>query len=178
MSEGDMGRDMGRADELVAVLRDRQTKVDAPFVLDRCEEAGVEVVAEGDRLRVRGPLTDELREDLRRCKAELLKLLADVPPWDADEARDLEANLKLAHAACRGHLHPAVDDQFSIAGRNVCADMLATVARAIAVRRLDLLRRRVDWVLGWFATLEKRLHELRPGRGPAGVESRRAGSEG
>jgi hypothetical protein len=156
-SEGDMGR----ADELIEVLRGRQAKLDAPSVLDRCEEAGVVVIAEGESLRARGPLTDELREDLRRCKPELLKLLADVPAWDDAEAAELQARLKLAHAACRRHLHPAVDDPFSVAGRNVLADMLATVARAIAVRRLDLLRRRVDWILGWFGTLEKRLLELR-----------------
>jgi hypothetical protein len=185
-----------RVEELVAALRGRQAKVDAPHVLDRCEEAGVCVWADGGTLRVKGPpLTDELRDDLKRCKPELLKLLAEVPPWDEAEALHLEAKVREAHAAVRPSLHPMHDDPFSIAGRNVCADMLVTIARAIAVRRIDLLRRRVDWVLGWFGTLDKRLLDLRSPRMPgyrslrldweapepglmAGAESRRAGSEG
>ena len=150
-----------RVAELVESLRGRQAKVDAPGVLDRCEEAGVLVWAEGDNLRIKGPLTDELRDDLKRCKGELLKLLAEVPAWNAVEAADLERRLKQGHDAARPHLHPTEDDPFSIAGRNVLADILASVARAVAVRRMDHLRRRVDFALGWMATLDKRLHDLR-----------------
>lgn len=157
VTEGD---DM-RAQELIDVFRKRQAKVDASGALDQCEESGVQVWADGDGLRVKGPLTDELREKLKACKPELLKLLAAAPAWDDAEAADLQERLKTAYGVAWGKLNPAEDDQFSIAGRNVCGDLLASVARAVAVRRMDLLRRRVDYVLGWFATLDKTLHDLR-----------------
>lgn len=157
--EADMVADVGF---LLAILRGRQAKLDAPGILDACEESGIEVYAIGDALKARGPLTDEIRADLKRCKDELLKLLVSVPAWDDAEAADLQRRLKAGHEAVSPHLHPTEDDVFSVAARNVLADALAAVARAIAVRRLDHLRRRADWLLGWMATLDERIHALRP----------------
>lgn len=150
-----------RAEDLIAVLKGRAAKLDAPRTLDACEEAGVQVWVDGENLRVRGPITEELRASLKRCKPELLRLLVTVPTWDDAEARDLQERIKTASGSVWGQLHPAIDDPFSIAGRNVMADALAAIAKAIAARRLDNLRRRVDWLIGWFGTLDKTLLELR-----------------
>src|SRR5262245_41931097 len=86
--------DRVRAEELIAVLRKRQNAADAPAVLDRCEEMGAWLWAEGESLRVKGPpLPDDLRSDLKRCKFDLLKLLAAVPAWDDVEANELQKKL-------------------------------------------------------------------------------------
>lgn len=55
--------------------------MDAVALLRRLREAGCELQAEGDRLRVNAPkgvLTDELRSLIRQHKPELLRLLAPV----------------------------------------------------------------------------------------------------
>lgn len=43
-------------------------------------EAGCRVTVDGDSLRVRGPLTDDLRAAIREHKAALLKLLRPATP--------------------------------------------------------------------------------------------------
>ncbi len=51
----------------------------APELLVTCREAGIELAANGDRLRLnapRGAVTPELRAQLKECKAEILPLLA------------------------------------------------------------------------------------------------------
>ena len=44
-------------------------------------EAGYRVTVDGDSLRVRGPLTDDLRQAIREHKAALLALLRPATPF-------------------------------------------------------------------------------------------------
>lgn len=154
--------DMARMNDLIESLRKRQNAEDARAILDTCELSGVEVTAIDGNLKICGQLTDDLRADLKRCKPELLKLLATVPAWDDLEHRKLMQAVKDAHALVNPLLHPAEDDVFSIAARNILADALAAIARARSCRRIDLYKSRADWVIGWMATLDQRANEFRP----------------
>ena len=44
-------------------------------VLEDCEHHGIRLAAKEDRLAVRGNLTPELREELSRCKPNVLSVL-------------------------------------------------------------------------------------------------------
>ena len=156
---------------LIETLKARQAVIEAPGVLHQCEMAGVEVRVDGETLRIKGPLTDELRTAIKQCKPELLKLLKGVPVWDQSKYLDCLQRVKDTHERVRPQLHPHEDDCLSIAARNVLADALASLAQAHAVRRIDLYESRTDWILGWFQTLDSTISELRtPGawkkRGP------------
>lgn len=51
-------------------------------------KARYRVTVEGDSLRVRGPLTDDLRQAIREHKAALLELLRPTPPpWQGHTVR-------------------------------------------------------------------------------------------
>ncbi|TXH10619.1 MAG: hypothetical protein E6R03_15200 [Hyphomicrobiaceae bacterium] len=157
---------MGRLEELIAVLRQREAILSAPALIDQLEEMGMCVWVENEQIRLKGVgLTDELREKIKACKPELIKLLADVPKWSDEEASVLEKKVKDAHQMVYVYLHPDAgsinDDCFADAARNVCADLLGSISKARAVRRIDHMRRRCDFVLGWFATLDERIHDMR-----------------
>lgn len=66
--------------------------MDAVALLRTLREAGCELQAEGDRLRVNAPkgvLTDELRSLIRQHKPELLRLLAPVKASRIEESATL-----------------------------------------------------------------------------------------
>jgi hypothetical protein len=151
---------MAAVAEIVKVLRERQAKLDAPGLIEDCERAGVALQAVGDRLKVRGQLTDDLREALRRNKAAILAVLAVRPAWDEAEGKRLVDVANAAAAGAERVLRPP-QDVFAHAGLTVLADALGAVQRAKAAQRLDALRARADWLVGWAGTLDSQLLSLR-----------------
>jgi hypothetical protein len=153
--------DMTICEELLSALRGRQAKLDAPMVLDACEMAGVGVFLAGDGLKVQGPITDDIRFDLKRCKAEIVEILKTVPEWSDADCNQYERTIRERHQLCHIALYPPEDDVFSVAARNVLADALAAFTKGKAVRRMDHCQRRFTWLLAWFATLETTLELCR-----------------
>jgi hypothetical protein len=152
---------MSAVAELVRVMRDRQAKLDAPGVIEDCELAGIWLQPVGDSLKVRGTLTDELRESLKRNKEEILRILAARPAWDDAEAKTLTDKAAAAGADAERQLSKPPKDIFTEAAKTILGDALGAIQRAKSCGRLDALRARVDWLIGWAGTLDKQLLRLR-----------------
>ena len=56
----------------------------APELLAELEAAGIHLQAQGERIIVKGALTEHLRQEIKASKLDLLAYLAD--PWDEQEA--------------------------------------------------------------------------------------------
>lgn len=141
----------------------------ADRLLDTLEENGVMIWVNDDgNLSVKGTLTDEMRAGIKALKPDLLALLKGRPQWDDAEANEWERKIMQAHDLVKHHYHPIpgswADDVFAEAARNIFADWFAAFLRCKQCKRMDVVRRRADGLLGWMATLDKTIEELRAPR--------------
>ncbi len=146
-------KDMANVQALLKPLRARQSRLDAPGVLLACEQAGVRLWVENGKPLASGPLGSELRDDLIRCRDEVLKLLSNVPAWDEVENKKQQARVGRAIEQASESL--TGDDRYALAARTVLSDALAAVSVAASAGRLDRVTSHADWIVGWLAGLSK-----------------------
>ena len=84
--------------------------MNAHLLLNDLLSQGLRLLADGDKLRVRGRLTDELRQQIRAHKAELLALLTEnQAATTAQEATSAPTSASpipaFAHFACSACMH-------------------------------------------------------------------------
>lgn len=162
---------------LLAVLRKPEVTGDEAVadVLKTLSVAGVLLTLEGEKLKAKGVLTDEIRSLLRVHKAALVShlskpLVEETEPWDEAKVQAYIRGAKIQFGSMYDVMTQGKDDVWRDAAFGLMVDALMMLAEAIATRTQSEVMAKADYIAWLCKTIRQNLERFRKGAWLSGKE--------